>query len=352
MDVCTCDGEANFVTYSEADKRTAVRGMDGDRVEALLEAVQHDGASAIANLAKRALLRLLHSFASHAVNPSDPLAIPPTPAIFAAILAQPRLFNDLETATLAIRLASVLAPAHFLGRARVRLRHELAVKADDLAPFEHIATRTQQKRIKPMEPEAALKWFRSIAPHAQSPNPQVLGIQMQADAFRLAVTMEQDVLAKIHRVIEDRLQSGQKITAAPRDIAKILTDAGLTAQSGTSRSKMSTGAYARLAFRTPMMESYRNGAWEEFSHPDMAVDFPVWQYIGIPDGRERKGPYPERPDHHRWFGKYFDRSVRFVDVRGREARDVVNCRCDFLPIYRKEWAKRLAAGAVITKLAA
>jgi len=343
LSVCTCGGSTgDIATYAEADDRTAVRGHDGDRVEELLTHVQNAGAKTIADLAKRALMRLLHAFASHAMDPSHPGAIPPTPALVAAILAQPRLFNDNETVSLAMQLAKSIAPAHFLGRARIRLRHQQKTNSADLAPFEILEART--KRIKPLQPEAAVKWFRSTFPGAAAADPGAFSTAVQAQSFRLAVTMEQEILGRIHRVIESRLADTSVIGSGPREIEKILTEASLTPPT------MSTGAYSRLVFRTPLMEAYRHGAWEEFTHPDMETDFPVWQYLGIADGRERKGPYPEKPDHHRWFGKYFLRTVSFFDVRGHEAKDVMNCRCDFAGIFRKEWERlQKRTGAVITK---
>ena len=174
-----------------------------------------------------------------------------------------------------------------------------------------------------MPPLKALDWFRSLFPG--------IGVragpwaeQQQQEAFRLAVTTEAGLLQRIHGIIRDVLESGKKVSAAPRTIARVLDEAGLTPRNPD---------YASMVFRTNMMAAYNRGAAEELK--EASDDFPVWKYLGIRDGRQGA-------DHEPHFDRYYPSRVSFEAVRGDRP---FNCRCTFQPIYRDDWKELQAKGA-------
>jgi hypothetical protein len=274
------------------------------------------------------------------------------------VLRSGSLFTPQEQAQLAGRFSVVNAAAELLGRLRIRRQHARATR--ELSAVGTVPTsansqvRTlglflpavrkfdEQKEFdwddwirQATTPREAIDWFRSLMPVKQ--DPELFGFQHQGEAFRLAVSTDQTVLRKVHEVILDRMETGKQVDAAPRLIAEILDDAGISYRSN----------YPTTVFRTNIMQAYRHGSWQELKDPDVAPMFPVWQYLGIADGRERMGPLPKEPDHHRHFGKYWPMGIAFEDVRGRAARDVINCRCNFRPISLPAWRKLLAQGAVL-----
>ncbi|MFO0937846.1 MAG: NUDIX domain-containing protein [Gemmataceae bacterium] len=90
-----------------------------------------------------------------------------------------------------------------------------------------------------------------------------------------------------------------------------------------------------MVFRTNAIDAYNTGADDERQDPDVAEAFPVWQYLGIEDGRQGK-------DHEPHFGKYYPASVTFNQVRGDRP---FNCRCSQRVVSKREWGRLQAAGA-------
>lgn len=245
-------------------------------------------------------------------------------------LSATRLFNDQDMAKIGQSIAHHNATAEIAGRARIRQRTK---------PFASFAEPTALFARGPsevVEPKAAVDWFRGIAP-ASRVHPAEFEARHDGSAFQLAATTDAKILEKVHEEIARRLLNGDPVNDGAKCIREILAKAGI----GT------TEAYPRMVYRTNLMEAYRNGSWDEFSDPDLEEYFPVWEYMGIADGRERQGPYP-KPDHHQHFGKYFPRHVSFFDVRGREGKDVCNCRCDMLPINKLDWRRLQRQGAVLS----
>lgn len=173
-------------------------------------------------------------------------------------------------------------------------------------------------------PEEAIRKFEKLATSARDDgvrsHPKIAAIQ--GEAFTIAASTSKEVTARVNAVIVRRMETGKGNGA--RDVEEILKEAGVSRGS----------AYSEAVFRTATMERYRTGGMEEMrSMPDA---FPAWKYLGIADGRERHGPAP-LPDHRQHFGKYFSASVDFRDVRGRDAQNVINCRCDFQAISSSAW---------------
>ena len=72
----------------------------------------------------------------------------------------------------------------------------------------------------------------------------------------------------------------------------------------------------------------------------MQQAFPAWEYHAIPDERAR-------PHHAARDGLLFDPRVTFQEVRGTDAANVVNCRCSWSPVHRREVERRIADGESI-----
>jgi hypothetical protein len=92
-----------------------------------------------------------------------------------------------------------------------------------------------------------------------------------------------------------------------------------------------------MVFRTNATDSFNAGSDAERQEPDVIEEFPVWEYLGIEDGRQGK-------DHQPKFGKFYPASSTFAEVRGERP---FNCRCGQRAVNRREWARLQAAGAAV-----
>jgi hypothetical protein len=299
--------------FSEAPDQVALPGHDGDKAESLLQSSKRAGAKVLAELTREALERagtdLLHA---------------------------KTLFNREELRQLAKQFERTAATADLLGRSRIRIRLENAEKygEDDLTDF----SRFEESKLSPLMPTEALRHFKALVPKLGI-DPEHWGPLMERHAFTMAQSTSKALLKRCQKLIADAMALGLPINEGGKHLDAILDKAGVSPNNPY---------YAAATFRTNCMEAYRAGAQREFSDPDVAKWFPVWKYMGIDDGRERHGPLPKYPDHRRWFNKYFDRSVLFTDVRGRDARDAVCCRCNQVPVYVARWKRLQAAGARLT----
>lgn len=94
-----------------------------------------------------------------------------------------------------------------------------------------------------------------------------------------------------------------------------------------------------MVFRTNTLDAYNAGSWAEISHPDNGDVFPVWQYLGIRDGRQGE-------DHEPQFDRYYEVRFPFAKVRGPR---VWNCRCAPRALTRRQWERAQANGAVLSQ---
>lgn len=243
-------------------------------------------------------------------------------------------FNDNGTLlALANHFATVLTISDLIGRYRInnlaQRRGYNTFAEGDIVPW------TPEELAAIFTPRDAIDYFRMIMP-IDFPEPLFTDL-ITGRAFSLAVSTDQIIEKKVSRVILDRIETGKQIRQAGPDIEEILDDSGISHPNG----------YGDLVWRTNILESYRHGAWGRVTTPEMLAFFIAWMYIGIDDGRERLGPEPDKPDHHRNFRKYWPLSISFFDVRGTDIRDVARCRCDFAPLDRRDWLKAQAGGAVL-----
>jgi len=285
---------ARLSELCQFSEQIAVGGQDGDKIESLMSAAQKEGAATLARLSTKALARAMRR----------------GPAAF--LRRSGRFFDFDELCELQEVFAKAAAMADLLGRSRIRLRAAKAEQysEDELTDWSCFATTA----IKPLAPMDALEYFRKLVPRLGI-DPEHFGPRMYRTAFTMSEASSTTILKKCQKVIADLVASGEAPRKGRLKIQRILEKAGVTPGEG----------YAEMVVRTNVGEIYRHSMQEEFLDPDLRDTFPCWRFLGVQDGRERHGPLPHKPDHRRWFGKYFSRDVLFADVRGREARDVCNC---------------------------
>lgn len=240
------------------------------------------------------------------------------------------LLDDAETGHVADALAAVNATAELLGRARVRELQERAGAAHvgEDKPFHKFADELGGGLAGETAigtPQGAYDYFAKLYPKI-GVDPERFASEQRRKAFTLAATMDANVTADIQKRIADALEDHTGTADATNAIQQALTAAGVTHQNPQ---------YSEMVFRTNAMDAYQTGSYEEAQHPDVADLFPVWQYLGIKDGRQGK-------DHEPHFDKYYPRTKAFADVRGDRP---FNCRCSLRWVDQFEWDDLKAGGA-------
>lgn len=263
----------------------ATHGDDGRKIEALLAKVSRKGASALYGIA--------HDLAKRTIKAEAPVPL-----------------HESQVVDLSEHFAAANATANALGRAKVRQRVNRLTTFSEGSDWSWFA---EGDSLEAMQPRAALNYFRNLSP-IKPVSPELFEAEQVGQAFQLAATTDETLRQKIFDIVMDALRSGQRIRERPGEIEDVLAGAGIHHNKG----------YGANIFRTNTMEAYRHGAWDEYMSPELDDLYPVWQYIGIADGRERQGPSP-RPDHHARFDKIFQRSVSFFDVRGHGIENLANC---------------------------
>lgn len=249
-----------------------------------------------------------------------------------------QFFTDAEHLRLTNHFAAALSVADLIGRARIQVQadREYVKQNAIIDQFAEWSWPWSAKDLAELfTPRAALAFFRKIANIVVEGGAELYATIMEGRAFSLAVTADRVILDKVARVIDNRIETGKDIRGGDRVIEEILDSSGIAHKNG----------YGEMVSRTNTIEAYNQGSWARFQDRDLDEFFPVWKYVGIKDGRQRQGPEPEKPNHRIKCGKYWPRSVSFFDVRGRTARDVINCRCSFLGKTKRQWAKLEAQGA-------
>lgn len=288
-----------------ASGEVALAGADGRELARLIRQSKAEGVATLARLAGQAVRR------------------------FARAGGPPTLFTDAERQELADALAGVLATADLLGRARVReladdaLTHAGAhTLGDRAAPLRRFAD-SPGFRIEP--PEAALDYFRGLVPEI-GVDPGRFGESMRRRAFTLAESTDQVLTERVRESIARSLAEGRGSADAQHDVGQLLAAAGV--DPGNPQ-------YPEMVFRTNAMDAYQQAAYEEARHPDLRGVFPVWQYVGIADGRQGK-------DHEPKFDRFYPAEAAFADVRGPRP---FNCRCSLRWVDAFEWDELKAKGA-------
>lgn len=236
------------------------------------------------------------------------------------------LFTDSEREELADLLAALGASADLLGRARVRELHADAIPAGGFHTFAHggQAPPVPFRRfadaaasvIRP--PAEALDYFSGLVPEL-GVDPQLFGDLWRRKAFTLAASPELTLTRRVQGVIRAGLESATGTRDVAGAVDHLFRSFGI---------HVSNPQYAEMIVRTNGNEAYTSAAFAEMRAPDVREDFPAWQYLGIAD--ERQGD-----DHRPHNDKYYPAEAPFAKVRGPR---VFNCRCNFRPVDRYEWA--------------
>lgn len=318
-DDCAAHG-LEWQTYSDSRAPTdqvALAGPDGRRAAELLADAKSRGGEILNHLARRAVTRVMKS--------EDPQS---------EIESLDTLLDDDERAALADALAAVTATADLLGRSRIRERaHQAELRHTQHVEFaEGDSFQAFVDPPPPVPPTRAIDYFKSLVP-GLSVDPVTFGPAIYQQAFTMAATADQVLLGRVKDLILGALEVGSA-PGTPQAIEDVLRGAGVLP---------GNPAYSDNVFRTNMMNSYNRGAQDELQSPGMADDyFPVWQYSGIADGRERQR-------HHVHFDRYYPSQVTFEEVRDSElgSFDGFSCRCTLIPIDKFTWAELQAGGAKI-----
>lgn len=259
-----------------------------------------------------------------------------------------RLFTAAELGRLIAAFSASTAAAELLGRTATIRRAERAIEAGEVprprpvrfsaavvapqfAVYERFAA-----AVPPRPPRSAIQYFLSLVPQLGI-DPDRFGPQMERHAFTLAAATEESMLAKVQKSLALHLAGGKQKDPegrgftplrGPELIQQVLDDAGVSPRNPQ---------YAEMAFRTNVLDSYHAGMDRQLATPDMQELFPVWEYLGIRDGRQGK-------DHEPKFGKFYPGSASFSSVRGDRPW---NCRCSKRPLTRRKWERLQESGAAM-----
>ena len=286
--------------------QVALAGPDGKRAAELLGDAKRNGMLTLYYLALRAAKRLAEKKR-------------PTSAT--------QFFDESELKALADSLAKTTATANLLGRSRIRERADQAeLVYQGLREFgENDSFLMFVEPPQPIPPKAAMDYFQSLVPTLNVPTG--FPALMADKAFTMAVATDEALLSSVKSIIGDTLRTGDT-TGRVADIQQLLERAGVAPKNPQ---------YSEMVYRTNMMESYNQGAQDEYNDPLLQEFFPVWQYLGIRDGRQGA-------DHNPHFDKYYPNDVPFSDVRGDR---IFNCRCNPRPVSKYEWRDLQAQGATV-----
>jgi hypothetical protein len=250
-----------------------------------------------------------------------------------------KFFTAAEREQLTEQIAATLSVGELAGRSRIRLRQQQARSRNSAENFTEAPTSFAvfAEPFHAMAPLRALRYFLDLLPAlegSQALDPERFEARIAKRAFSLAVTTEKTLLGKVHGIIADAMATG-KVSKGPALIEQTLDDAGVSPLHSQ---------YSELVFRTGAMDAYNTGASEEIQDPDVADDFPAWQWHGIDDGRERETHLAKNDN-------YYPNNVTFIEVRDADGYDGYNDRCTSIPVYIDDWKALQAKGTTFSSFA-
>lgn len=287
----------------------AASGQDERRVLKLLRTARDEGTKLLLNLARTGLKQGLASRDSSNF-----------------------IWTQEQRGQLAQFFTSLLTTGEMLGRSRIRLRADQWIRRGRVRGFSEptdFSVFSSPPGIMPAE--EAIRYFNSLVPSLNVTPSRVLP-SLERSAFTLAITTQHQIQTMIQRVIGQKLETGR--TDGAQVIDDILKSVGLSPKNPQ---------YAEMTLRTNSMDAWNVGQDRERQTPEMMVAFPVWQYVGIADGRERSW-------HAVHFDKYFPAAMSFVQVRDSVKVSPFNCRCSSIPIDRSTWSALQEQGAILSTM--
>ena len=285
----------------------AASGQDERRVLKLLRTAREEGTKLLLNLARTGLKQGLASRESSNF-----------------------IWTPEQRGQLATFFTSLLTTGEMLGRSRIRLRADQWIRRGRVRGFSEptdFSVFSSPPGIMPAE--EAIRYFNSLVPSLQIVPSRVLP-SLERSAFTLAITTQHQIQTMIQKVIGQKLEKGR--TDGAQVIDDILKMAGLSPKNPS---------YPENILRTNSMDAWNVGQDRERQTPEMMVAFPVFQYVGIADGRERSW-------HRVHFDKYFPAAMSFVQVRDAVKVSPWFCRCSQIPIDRATWQDLQEQGAILS----
>lgn len=186
----------------------------------------------------------------------------------------------------------------------------------------------QINELEPLEPLAALSYFKSLIPKL-GVDPERWLPDLRRHAFTSARLMEQTLLERTKQAIYEEMKTGVK---AQTRVADILNEVGTGPRDDS---------YSEMCIRTNVLDALNQGSMDEVqSDPMMMEEFPCWLYLGIEDGREGE-------DHRPNFNHVFPNTMTFAEVRGARP---FRCRCTSSWIHKSRWAEMQRQGWKLTTI--
>jgi Phage Mu protein F like protein len=292
-------GQSDDRETGQATDPTAVAGKDGEEFARLIRQSQQKGSALLWRLVRDGLQQYT----------GGPLLAP----------------HQLDQLTESF--ATLRSVGDLMGRTRIREQHDYVLRSNLLSKFsEHIPFVRMSDQFSVVgTPEQALDYFTGLEPRL-GVDPERYPDEQRRRAFTLAVATNETLTRRVQQEIASGIKRGESTADVTARIQAAIDESGV---------KPKTKDYAMMVVRTNMNEAYQTGAWEEGQHPDVRDLFPVYQYLGIRDGRQGK-------DHETKFGKYYPGSIPFAQVRGPR---VFNCRCNLKYVDMFDWDQLREHGA-------
>jgi hypothetical protein len=244
-------------------------------------------------------------------------------------------FSESDRSRLAEAIQAAIVPAELMGRARIQRFAELAANREPVTFSE--SPRILEVFAEPVPPLTtrwAIRYFERLIPKLGI-DPDRYGQLMERHAMTLAEATEITTVKKVQAAITKYLGTDWASNPDPderpsgaRVVQQVLDEVGVSP---------ANPQYAEMVFRTNVMDSYHAGESRMRADPAMQEALPVWEYLGIHDGREGS-------DHRPKFGKFYPASVSFAEVRGARP---FNCRCSSAPVPAARWEQLQAQGAKV-----
>jgi len=252
------------------------------------------------------------------------------------------LFSQEELQDITDAIARIRAPAEMLARLEAWREREAAVQGRageasnaQLGNWDPKGVAEVYRNVEPMWPEEAYRQVARLTPRMEA-TPRELAQGIRDESFSMAVASDVEMLGMVQEHVLQAVGRGLSGTELRNAIEDEIVKAGL---------EPLNAGYSEMVARTNTLESFRKAGDEAAQDPDIREMFPVYEYVGIEDGREGD-------DHRPLFGKYFPIALPFTTVRnaaGPRPRPF-SCRCDHIKIDRFDWQELQAQGAELWDL--
>lgn len=252
------------------------------------------------------------------------------------------LFNEQDLGELSNAIAKLRAPADLLGQFKSWDRRDRAISANkrqaarsgivqEVEVEKFIEPTFELDELAPLRPEAALRQFAGMIPRLYA-TPQEWAQGIRTVSFTMAVASDTAMLVRVRGLIGKQLLEGIDPKLIRQEIEDVILKEGL---------EPLHSQYADMVLRTNTLEATRAAEDITDEDPDIQEVFPVWQYIGINDGRTGDDHLPLIEQ-----AGYYPIYVPFREIRNAagDSPRPWNCRCGKRKVTIWEWAELYEAG--------